>query len=66
MVPTRSTRSRCAAPHRTLRLESLEQRQLLAVDGFAPIDGVGNNEAEPALGVAGEQFLRIAPSAYED
>ena len=38
----------------------------MAVDGFAPIDGVGNNIDSPELGTVGQQFTRIAPAAYED
>ncbi|MGI9473430.1 MAG: peroxidase family protein, partial [Rubripirellula sp.] len=44
----------------------LESRQLLAVDGFAPIDGVGNNVENPEWGTVGEQFLRLSPAAFED
>ena len=51
---------------RRLAHEPLEPRCLLAVDGFAPIDGVGNNEANPQWGAAFEQFERLAPAAYED
>lgn len=47
-------------------LEALESRQLLAVDGFAPIDGVGNNQQNPAWGSLGEQFIRLAPAAFAD
>jgi len=47
-------------------LERLECRTLLSVDGFAPIDGVGNNLESPELGTVGEQFIRVAPSAYDD
>lgn len=49
-----------------LAVQSLESRQLLAADGFSPIDGVGNNVGNPAWGAAGEQFLRLSPAAYED
>ena len=49
-----------------LKLENLESRQLLAVDGFAPIDGVGNNVDNPAWGATGEQFIRLSPAAFED
>lgn len=47
-------------------LEELEKRDLMAVDGFAPIDGLGNNLVEPEIGTVGEQFTRISPVAYED
>ena len=46
--------------------EKLEYRMLLAVDGFAPFDGFGNNVGDPELGAADEQFDRLAPAAYED
>jgi hypothetical protein len=52
--------------HRKPVLEPLKNRTLLAVDGFAPIDGVGNNIDNPEWGTPGEQLIRIAPSAYED
>lgn len=51
---------------RSFGLEQLENRQLLSVNGFAPIDGVGNNVDNPEWGTVGEQFTRVAPSAYED
>lgn len=38
----------------------------MAVDAFAPIDGFGNNVANPDAGTVGEQFTRLAPAAYED
>lgn len=46
--------------------ETLESRQLLAVDGFAPIDGVGNNVLNPEWGTVGEQFIRLSPATFED
>lgn len=51
---------------RRLVHEPLESRQLLAVDAFAPIDGIGNNEANPDLGSSNQQFIRIAPAAFAD
>ena len=66
MIRRRSSRSRCALTSRKSGFEPLECRTLLAVDGFAPIDGVGNNVDDPTMGSTGEQFLRIAPAAYED
>ena len=71
MITRRSFRSRCAptsqaGASRNAQLELLECRTLLAVDGFAPIDGVGNNIQDPTTGAVGEQFLRIAPAAYAD
>ncbi len=49
-----------------LVLQNLEPRQLLAVDGFAPIDGVGNNLDQPNWGAVDEQFIRLSPAAFED
>lgn len=46
--------------------QTLESRQLLAVDAFAPINGVGNNVDNPDWGTAGEQFIRLSPAAYAD
>ncbi len=46
--------------------ESLERRDLMAVDGFASFDGSGNNVESPQLGAVGENFNRIAPAAYAD
>lgn len=46
--------------------ESLEPRDLMAVDGFASFDGSGNNVDSPQLGAVGENFNRIAPAAYAD
>ena len=49
-----------------LSVETLEPRTLLAVGGYAPIDGYGNNIANPDFGAAFQQFLRLSPAAYED
>ena len=46
--------------------EKLECKKLLAVAGFAPIDGVGNNVDNPELGTVGVQFTRISTVDYED
>ena len=55
-------------PRKRTRLvhQNLESRQLLAADGFAPIDGSGNNLDNPEWGTVGEQFSRLAPAAFED
>lgn len=66
MITPRSHRKRCARTKRTRTLESLENRDLMAVDGFAPIDGYGNNVDNPELGTVGELFSRISPAAYAD
>ena len=51
-------------PHR-LQIETLETRTLPS-GGIEPINGVGNNVANPALGSAGTDLFRIAPAAYAD
>ena len=66
MTRQKSERNRCADSNRKLRLETLERKELLAVDGFAPIDGFGNNVDNPEWGSVGEQFVRIAEAAYTD
>ena len=48
-----------------MRLEPLESRQLLAVD-LRPINGVGNNVANPDWGAAGTALVRLAPAEYSD
>ena len=47
-------------------VEKLEDRHLMAVDAFAPIDGYGNNVDDPEAGTAGQNFTRLAPAAYAD
>jgi hypothetical protein len=44
-----------------LSVEQLESRQMLSASGFSPLDGVGNNVANPLLGTAGTALLRISP-----
>jgi hypothetical protein len=48
-----------------LHLEALETRALLSTL-FAPIDGTGNNVANPTWGSAGTDLLRLSPVAYAD
>ena len=60
------SRKRQKTTQKSVDYAKLECRKLLAVDAFAPIDGFGNNESNPELGAAGEQFIRVAESAYED
>ena len=62
---TRSPRHRQQNQKRLL-FQPLESRQLLAVDGFAPFDGIGNNLSNPQLGASGEQFIRLSSSAFAD
>src|SRR5216684_1927285 len=64
----RDSRRRGTRPiGRKLRLgvEALEERALLS-SGFYSIDGTGNNPFRNALGSAGTDLIRIAPSAYAD
>jgi hypothetical protein len=46
-------------------VEALEERALLS-SGFYSVDGTGNNPFRNALGSAGTDLIRIAPSAYAD
>lgn len=48
-----------------LCLEQLEERCQPSVTGFRPIDEVGNNVANPNLGIAGTDLLRLSPDAYK-
>lgn len=57
---------RCAQKTAPPALEHLEDRYLLSADGFAPIDGVGNNIDNPELGSTNEQLIRIGDAAYDD
>jgi hypothetical protein len=61
-APTRTPTTR-----RTCRpgCEALEERTLLSA-GFSAIDGTGNNLANPNLGSAGTDLIRIAPVGYAD
>lgn len=62
-------------PSRTiLTLEYFEERTLPSIattnsavaNIFRPIDEIGNNLAQPALGTAGTDLLRKSPAAYAD
>src|SRR5262245_20585336 len=46
-----------------LVVEQLEDRCLMSVSGFRPIDEVGNNAAN--LGIAGTNLLRQSPADYK-
>jgi peroxidase len=46
-------------------IEQLESRHLLSVTGFSPITEIGNNVANPNLGIADTQLLRQSPAAYK-
>ena len=76
-----STRSLRRARRCRLELESLESRQMMSVSpalgpaagtgvvgsqGVEPIDGVGNNIANPTLGAANTDFTRITAANYAD
>src|SRR5262249_1428822 len=52
--------------HRTPRpeLETLEERCVMDATGFRPVTEVGNNVANPTLGTAGTDLLRLSPVAY--
>jgi peroxidase len=49
-----------------LDMENLEDRCLPSTTGFRPIDEVGNNIANPTLGTAGTDLLRLSAAAYAD
>src|SRR4051812_33558094 len=49
-----------------MRLEELETRCLLDASGFRPIGEVGNNVANPNLGNANTDLLRLSAVAYKD
>jgi hypothetical protein len=51
---------------RRLELEVLEERALLSVTGYRPIDETGNNQANAAWGTAGTDLLRVSQAAYAD
>ena len=59
-------KKRCAKNALSFCYEKLECKKLLAVAGFAPIDGLSNNVDNPEIGTVGVQFTRIADAAYED
>lgn len=59
------TAKRSQYQQRKMRLESLERRSLMAGD-FRSLDGVGNNLSQSQWGSTEEDFLRLAPSAYQD
>ena len=63
-VLNRKTRT-AAQRRRTLGLEHLEDRCVLSVSGFSPIDEIGNNVANPTQGTANTDLLRISPAAYK-
>jgi len=65
---TARTRPSSSARRKRCRLnvELLEARCLLSSDPFRSITGVGNNVANPNLGAAGADLIRIAPAAYGD
>src|SRR5215203_16265 len=49
-------------------VEPLEPRRLMAATSTvpAPLDGVGNNVANPTWGAAGQTLIRVGPAAYAD
>jgi hypothetical protein len=60
---SRTTQSSCRRP---ITLEELEPRCLPSVNGYRPIDEVGNNPNDASLGTANTRLLRISPEAYTD
>ena len=48
-----------------MEVEGLEERSLLSAT-FYTADGTGNNVANPTLGTAGTDLLRVSPVAYAD
>src|SRR5579871_1862609 len=69
-VANRSLKSigRRRMTHPTFRptMERLEDRCTPTVSGYRPIDEVGNNTADPTLGTAGTDLLRLSPADYAD
>ncbi len=49
-----------------LSVELLEDRIQLSPTGYEPINGVGNNLANPTWGSAGTDLIRLAPVGYAD
>ncbi len=51
-----------------LNLERLEDRTVPSTlaTGYRPVTEVGNNVADPTLGTAGTDLLRLSPAAYAD
>ncbi len=43
-----------------------DSQQAASVSAVIPLDGTGNNIANPAWGSAGEQFIRLSPVDYAD
>lgn len=60
----RASRRKALPFGRRPELELLEQRCLLSVSGYRPIDEVGNNVANPNWGTAGSDLLRLTPAYY--
>src|SRR5262245_30927711 len=50
---------------RSLWCEQLEARCQPSVTGVSPIDQIGNNVADPSLGTANTNLLRLSPAAYK-
>jgi hypothetical protein len=49
-----------------INLELLENRLLLSASTVEPVDGTGNNVANPTWGSAGTDLIRLAAAAYSD
>jgi hypothetical protein len=61
----RKARATEKRPIRRLCLEHLEDRCVPSVTGYSSIDEVGNNAADPTLGTANTDLLRISPADYK-
>jgi hypothetical protein len=66
LVKRETTTARCRT--RRLEVEHLEDRRVPSVSptDFRPVTEVGNNVANPTLGTAGTDLLRLSPVAYAD
>jgi hypothetical protein len=53
-------------PKGELQVETLEVRCVPTASASRPISEVGNNIADPTLGTAGTDLLRVSPAAYSD
>ena len=66
MRSLRSQRVIRRVPPTRLLVERLEDRVVPSATGTRPITEVGNNVANPTLGTAGTDLLRVSPAAYAD
>jgi peroxidase len=64
--PLAAGNSRTSLPRRRLLPTILELEARCLLSGYRTITGYGNNLANPVLGEAGTDLVRIAPAAYAD